>query len=216
MEHTEVYILQVEKYSDLRVKDFHQDICECRMRYCLKYRNKKDIVNSMIASVLIKYALISCYGISGTPCITIKSKGCPVIKKENIFVSISHCEDTIAVALCKNKIGIDIESIFKVTDEIITEFMTKSELESYFSSDIKPIFRTLIWTKKESYSKFLGVGFYKNPKEINISSLNKSNFFSTLKNGKILTVYASLPIKIRTVRLDEILKFMDKRRGPNE
>ena len=62
----------------------------------------------------------------------------------------------------------------------------------------------------------MGVGFYKNPKEINISSLNKSNFFSTLKNEKILTVYASLPIKIRTVRLDEILKFMDKRRGPNE
>ncbi len=84
------------------------------------------------------------------------AKGKPYLEN-GPFVSVSHTEDFIVVAVSENNIGIDMEK----TDR---EIKKQEELtEKYFSQKEKEYATTKekfleIWTKKEAYVKFTGQG----------------------------------------------------------
>lgn len=84
------------------------------------------------------------------------AKGKPYLEN-GPFVSVSHTDDLVVVAVSKNNIGIDMEKKDR-------EIKKQEELaEKYFSQKEKEYATTKerfleIWTKKESYGKFTGEG----------------------------------------------------------
>jgi 4'-phosphopantetheinyl transferase len=70
------------------------------------------------------------------------------------FFSISHCKEAIAVALDDQPIGIDIEAIRNVDQDLILRTMNEEEQKQIHSNrDF-----TRLWTQKEAILKMEGTG----------------------------------------------------------
>ena len=109
--------------------------------------------------------------------------------KDGPFFSISHCKDGIAVAVDDAPIGIDIESIRHVTEDLIERTMNEHEREGMEDRAF-----TRLWTRKEAIVKAEGVGIEsfeqlqtildKN-REWKVESFEKENYIYSIAYGKL-------------------------------
>ena len=130
--------------------------------------------------------------------------GKPVIKKPNnlnLDISISHSGNYLVVGVCDGgKLGVDIELFKNIDFGILKNCLSVSE-EIYINSG-KGMTQKLgnfyeIWTRKEAYSKTLGIGlqrplpitqFYSNHTKprTKIRHDNQQYYLSTLKEDKFV------------------------------
>lgn len=92
----------------------------------------------------------------------------PYLKK-NLYFSISHTSDVLAIIIFHSNVGIDIEKIRETDLSLISSFLTLDEI-NYIENSIKKsetFFK--IWTCKEAYVKYLGMGLYKGFKTFTVA-----------------------------------------------
>lgn len=99
--------------------------------------------------------------------------GKPFINSEWKF-SISHSNHLQGIALSRKSynIGIDLQYIYPFSKEDMWEILSDFE-KSYYEYhliNIKELF--LIWTVKEAYLKYLGLGLYKSYKDVSVINKN--------------------------------------------
>ena len=83
--------------------------------------------------------------------------GAPFIK-DGPYFSISHCKSGIAVAVSKQPIGIDIETVRPLKVDLVKKTMNPLEEEVIFF-DTQPDWAfTRLWTRKEAFLKMKGTG----------------------------------------------------------
>lgn len=83
------------------------------------------------------------------------ASGQPVIAGNEVYVSISHCEDLVACAIHHAPVGIDAERIRPVKSGMPERVCTPEEL-AWMEASAERFFE--IWTAKEAYFKMLGTG----------------------------------------------------------
>ena len=107
--------------------------------------------------------------------------GKPLVKNpQDKYISVSHSDNLILCATSDHNIGIDIEKMDP--SNMIINKQVFHPYEYNYINNISDIYIKLksfykIWTLKESYLKFLGIGIYKNLNSFSV--LNNSNFKST-------------------------------------
>lgn len=109
----------------------------------------------------------------------------PYIKNsKNKFFNYSHSYNLLLIALNNTEIGVDTEKIRKINLNLMNKAFLKNEIEYVISHPKEKQDEAFlrIWTKKESYIKFLGK---------NIFFINKFDVF-TIKNFKIKTDIVTL------------------------
>lgn len=118
--------------------------------------------------------------------ITLGEYGKPGFEEsEGIFFNISHSKDFAICTFGNKNLGCDIEYIDekRVSNELIDRVLTESEKKYLDSIDknkmIEEFFR--IWTYKESYLKYKGVGIKGLDKSFSIDLVNNN----IEENGKI-------------------------------
>ena len=106
---------------------------------------------------------------------------------ENFEFSISHSYSQVAVAISRDKVGVDIELLkARKTEKLSEKILTDTELDEFngLSIDEKDEFIILKWSEKESLFKMAGDGVF-SPKSLSpskdlvnsqIISLNGENF----------------------------------------
>ncbi len=101
----------------------------------------------------------------------------PYIKNINkVKFNCSHTKDIFVCALANNNVGIDIEKIGNLNLRIVDYFFTLDEKEYILSAKENKNYRfTEIWTKKESYLKWLGTGIEIPIKKFSIFEIQKIN-----------------------------------------
>lgn len=72
--------------------------------------------------------------------------------------SISHCKKGILVAIDRQPIGVDIESVRRVDEALIQHTMNSREVEEIHASDNPDMAFTRLWTQKEAVLKQRGTG----------------------------------------------------------
>lgn len=72
--------------------------------------------------------------------------------------SISHCKKGILVAIDRQPIGVDIESVRRVDEALIQHTMNSREVEEIHASDNPDMSFTRLWTQKEAVLKQRGTG----------------------------------------------------------
>ena len=103
--------------------------------------------------------------------------GKPFIKNlKGVFFNISNSKELQAVAISDSPVGVDIEKVRKANLSVAKRFC-KEEYE-YVTRENSENRLFEVWTKKEAYLKYLGVGIK--------GGLDKFNVFNT--NKKIKTV----------------------------
>ena len=88
--------------------------------------------------------------------------GKPYFKNDEIFFSISHSYDYVVCVISDKEVGVDIQKI--TYRPRIIKRICSSEEQNRINS---PEDFTEMWTKKESYAKFLGLGISYGLKKIN-------------------------------------------------
>lgn len=86
-----------------------------------------------------------------------KESGAPYFVDSDLFISISHKERYVVVAISDCHVGVDVEllrersSCFKLANAYFGEKINKGDYKSFYTS----------WTKKEALGKFFEIGIDK-------------------------------------------------------
>ena len=124
--------------------------------------------------------------------------GKPYIKDSNLYFSLSHSNGVIALAVSKEEIGLDIELIKDVKDNLALKVMNEAEYNIYkgLSKNDKISYFYEVWTSKEAYVKKLGSALTLNPSNINIDSdvilkninISNSQYMIALTDATYITI----------------------------
>ncbi len=103
------------------------------------------------------------------------------------YISISHADNYVGVAISKNDIGIDIEKTSDKLTRIISKFLNKNERNLPNQLDNKQLLH--IWTAKESIYKLMGIPGLRFREDIEITSLNKKQGEAVVKNDTKINLF---------------------------
>ncbi len=204
--------------------DIFDVVSRSSREYIYRKKQIKDRYRTVIAEVLLKMIFIDKLNLCKTYFYRTKrgvlfSRNC-----ENHFFSISHSENYIIVIVSVFEVGIDIQYMNSNMLKIAKRFFYPGEIDYIyeFEKEIKNRFYE-IWTKKESYYKYIGHKLYKSILEID-TTCDKMNFnknivkeYKTIifKNDYMLTVCSSevinnLKDEICFIKSFEINEFIKK------
>lgn len=172
--------------------------------YLKRYKKLTDRYNSLLGLSLAKK--LSAKRLSDNLSLLHNEVGQPYLVGCNEYISISHCEDTIVVAMSSNKVGIDVEK--NLPSKGYELFLADEEYALFNKSENKDDLLTTIWTLKESYVKLKGTGFFLDPTIISFNKIKDKwflkddtcTFYSeNLPNGMKLSIATEEEILIRLV-----------------
>lgn len=111
----------------------------------------------MLCELLAEWSRVHQLPINQQPIFLYNDYGAPYIEGGPHF-SISHCKRGIAVAVCENPIGIDIEAIRSFKPELMRKTMNEDEQLRITYSAIPEVEFIRFWTQKEALLKLQGTG----------------------------------------------------------
>lgn len=124
--------------------------------------------------------------------------GKPYIKNSSLYFSLSHSNGIIALTVSKEEIGLDIELIKDVKDNLSIRIMNDLEYNTYQSlnKESKKIYFFEVWTSKEAYIKKLGTSITLNPSNISIEedvllkkiNISSNEYMIALTNALSITI----------------------------
>lgn len=153
-----------------------------------KYGSMKKRIESLNGLYLLGESL-RMYGINSYE-LSYTDKGKPYIDNSNFYFNISHCNEFAVCAISDNEIGIDIEMI----KDKIKKLQPKITDDSKADSDNL----TQLWTLKESFVKYLGIGIIMDLKKIKVKKIDEyfeivySNNIAYAKILKMENYYISI------------------------
>lgn len=114
-----------------------------------------------------------------------------ILGHQDIFFNISHTHNVIAVAFSDNRVGVDIEKETENSEAIAKRFFTEKEYEYITNDSADPTKAFLkIWTKKEAFIKYLGLGLRKPLDDFCVvNDFLKDNFLTLQRENCIISYY---------------------------
>lgn len=220
-----VIIFKVEDETEERIEELSLLISEEKRQRINKFNRRIDKLRAIYGELIIAYMVMKEKNIKNKHISFTKNKyGKPFLKGyNNLHFNISHSEEYVVCALSSNNIGIDIEKIQNIDFEAISKQFFSEQEQKYILGNneiysINPLNRFYnIWTLKESYIKFLGIGM---SMELNKFSLNinengnielKTNVKSIMPNFKIIEFNKEYKMSVCFEESDEIdVKYINK------
>ena len=142
---------------------FYKNISETRQKKINAFRMRKDRNLSLGASVLLDCGLNKLFGLREKEMqYGFSGNGRPFLKnRPDIYFSVSHSGTKAVAAFSDAEIGADIEKIKNADLKIAKRFFDEKEydyLNSITDSEKQTAEFYRLWTMKESYMKFTGLG----------------------------------------------------------
>ncbi len=130
---------------------------------CERKRSEK-----VIGNILIRYAIKDFFGIPiKNQNFSYNQKGKPYITDyENVHFNLSNSGDMVVCAVGTDEIGVDIEKIRPIKEQVINKVCCSKELKYLENSTDKTSEFIRIWTAKEAYVKRSGEGLKGDLKKI--------------------------------------------------
>lgn len=160
----EVYALSIEQpgcHEDLGFLPFVTEQKRERLR---RYISVLDAKRSLYAEILIRWIVARKFGVRNSQIIFAFGEfGKPSLRDYPGFhFNLSHSGRWVVCATSVKEVGIDIEQVLPLDDEIVKEALTRQEqlfLQGLAGRQQAEFFFS-IWTKKESFLKCLGQGMH--------------------------------------------------------
>ncbi|RDU24801.1 4'-phosphopantetheinyl transferase family protein [Anaerosacchariphilus polymeriproducens] len=157
-----IYVIERNRLLDTNEYVFlYNFISEEKKKRIMKYRNYADMERSLLADLLVRYAVNQKIDIPNSHLHFYQNDyGKPFLMFPNIHFNASHSGNWIACAVSDYEVGIDVEKISHVDEDIAEHFFT--EIENQYLKNQPDLLRKesfyKLWTLKESYIKFKGKG----------------------------------------------------------
>lgn len=189
LENSQVFELWLEKVNSQR----REKVLRCKQDI--------DQKRSLLAGVLLRYALEQeglCYE---TLVFGVEENGKPILESQNgIEFSISHAGNYVLCCISDELIGADIEvagkSIFHSEKEeklerMAARVLAPSEYMLFLDRDFEQKKRLFLkyWTRKESYSKAIGKGLAMDFSKIDTENMTGSFWSDWLEEDGFCSIY---------------------------
>ncbi len=163
-------ILYLAELKDLTERDYEKFLAmmsDSRRDALLRMRIENDKKRTVLGEMLARRAISEQTGLGIDKISIIRAEnGKPYCENADIHFSISHSKERVVCAVSEQPLGVDTEKI-RFTEPRVTRaccvgsdfgyIFESSELPNAFSDEQLERFFTL-WTAKEAYCKFTGVG----------------------------------------------------------
>ena len=105
-----------------------------------------------------------------------------------LHFNLSHSKDLMICVVSKKQVGVDVEFVkeYEISEKLVP-FFSNLEWEYIQSSGNKSQAFYELWTLKESYLKYLGIGLTKGLKFFEIVFKNKN--YSITETGKLVPIF---------------------------
>lgn len=203
---TQVYLMKLRETLGYPLENLLSVFSPQRRREILRYRQENDRRAKIWAELLTRYVIAKKIS-RPIEDVSIErdANGKPYIANCSLQISLSHSRNWVACSLGEISSGIDVEEDFSVAIDVSKAFFAPNEyflLKKLRGNDFASKFLSL-WTLKESFAKFSGVGLSEELLRTDIEQffaeniIGGRNFF--LSEGAVVgicTEKAFLPEKI--------------------
>lgn len=155
-------VAKLDELPKLKEK-WGEHICKARKEKIEQLKGEQDKKRSLLAEYLLFEVLSELVPKFMPPCRwETESKGKLILTDyPHLHCNISHDGEYAAVALAAIPVGIDIAHPHAVPSRLAQKIMTAREYSDYCDAVDKQEAFFTCWTRKESYQKLLGEGFYR-------------------------------------------------------
>lgn len=144
-----------------------------RRTKAIRYKRKEDKISCIVSYCLLVYGLKKDYGIHN-PKIGFGRYGKPfLLDYPKIYFNISHCRYGCVCAFSDREVGVDIQDIRPVSDNVIDKVCCQNEINVMQNFTDRNREFTKIWAMKESYVKMMGIGMLYGLKRIDTTKLSE-------------------------------------------
>lgn len=169
------------------------------------YRNLLFQCQHVIGRILLKTLLSECLHRSISDAeFSVTSLGKPYMSTRDIYFSISHDQNLIALCISEYNCGVDIQKIEKGYLDIASLF-TMKEQEYVFNGNLDSRDRRFfdIWTIKEAYAKYVGSGLDGGIKDTEIAVRN--NRWEVTKDRELIVFNKEInSFVLSSITLDDL------------
>lgn len=169
---TEVHYSKLSAVTDSffaeKCSAYVSDSCKGKAK---RFRFAADRLRTLLGERLARRGICNRCGISESDVKIERTKlGKPYVLDLPCHFSISHSGDYVFCALSEQVLGIDAEQIREMDLSFAADAFSEEEVRllSSESGAAKTRLFFALWTLKESYVKWLGMGFYRNPESYTI------------------------------------------------
>jgi 4'-phosphopantetheinyl transferase len=140
-----------------------------------RYYHLDDSKRCICAEILLKYSLFQAGVILKNLEIIYNEYGKPYLNNTKGFLyNLSHAGQWVVIAYGRTEIGVDIEKIQSGKGIIKSNYFTADEIDFIHAANENEYGKrfTQLWTLKESYLKYLGLGFSADLESFSINALD--------------------------------------------
>ncbi len=171
---TKVYVCELPPFPQTMPEEMYHCLDGCVKMKIERYRRREDRMRTLLAHALTKMMLSKAE--NRKPChlkFTVNQYGKYGLSGNYRHFNISHAGKLIVCAIDEHPVGIDIEKREEREYRLFRDIWSEEQeaqfpLEDHFSFH-------QVWTAKESYTKYLGIGLQADLKNITV-----------MKDGRIL------------------------------
>ncbi len=146
-------------FSEEELKTFCRKLSSQRKKKVDDLRFFQDKIASASAYLLLRLLLREGFGYEKAPLFDFGSEGKPYLSdNKEISISLSHDRSGAAACASKNKIGVDVQTVFRYEDMLAERILSENEKKRFDRIDRSDGLFTRMWTMKESLGKKSGEG----------------------------------------------------------
>lgn len=215
-EKVEVYIMSIKSVVNKVLDDLLPLFSIARQKRIKQYYFCAERNRTMLAELLARYLLAKKTGSLATNIIfEYNYYGKPYWPEANYSFNLSHSGNWLACSIGQEENGVDIESLEEISMQIVKMYFSSIEYEWIIAQPetSRSLEILKLWTIKESYLKYHGVGINQSLDLIDALALSAckenigvKNFI--LKDKTILAVCTKnqlMPTKINEIALEQIV-----------
>lgn len=159
-----------------------------------KRRREQALTYHLLQELLIENGILGDF-----PIITHTASGQPILKNYSFFLSISHSKDSICVALDEYPIGIDIETVRPLNENLMNRAFSPTERQTILSAQEPNSEFVRLWTRKEAFLKQQGLGI-KGFDQLQSSPPQSAYLFSLRKENLWISICSEHPLSEWDIR----------------
>lgn len=159
-------IRTISDFDDLTLREIYLCSSDARKTQILNLKNDEDKRTLLCADTLVRQMLSASCGLCPTQLQFARTEsGKPYALNCDIAFNLSHSGQFVLCAIDSSPVGVDIEMFRPLRKTTIARVCTDEE-QHYIADDPKRFIQ--IWTAKEAYLKYLGLGIRENLRNVNV------------------------------------------------
>lgn len=184
------YITKMSEFSGEKQKEFFSFLDKAKKGEYLSASNENRKKSILLSQGFAKEKIAKEFSLDKKDIVfSVTPFGKPYCQShKEIYFSLSHSGDFLALAISDSDVGIDIEKIREAKENLVNRVCCENEKDRIFSSDKPDVEFTKIWTRKEAYLKALGTGIDRELTSIDTTD-EKLKFTTEISEDFIVSVF---------------------------